>query len=171
MLCKAIFKSFCIQQFSKFTWEPSLSLNSESLRVKPFINKSFSWNLEKDNKAAQEWCPGQVVGVELLLVGQIDEGRLSVQLHHRLVWNAKLIFHYGVYFLLQDVPSIHETINALQNLRRDGSVRGENFLGQKINFFLAMARNWYNLARNYTFRWEFVVFGETRLALARKNLE
>ena len=33
-----------------------------------------------------------------------------------------------------------------------------------VNFFLTMARN-------YTFWREFVVFGETRLALARKNLE
>ena len=46
-----------------------------------------------------------------------------------------------------------------------------------VNFFLAMARNlhilvrnWYNLARNYTFWRELVVFGETRPALVRKIL-
>ena len=62
--------------------------------------------------------------------------------------------------------------------------RGKNFSGQKINFFsrqlipainyndiiLAVVRNLHILARNYTFWQEFVVFGETRLALARKNL-
>ena len=51
-------------------------------------------------------------------------------------------------------------------------------LGKKYcQFFPAMARNLhilarnrYDLARNYRFGREFVVFGKTRLALARKNL-
>ena len=52
------------------------------------------------------------------------------------------------------------------------------FLESKNQFFLTMARifhilarNWYNLARNFTFWEEFAHFGETRLALVRKNLE
>ena len=56
-------------------------------------------------------------------------------------------------------------------IRRVGSVRGENFLGQKINFFSP----WQEISifcREIGTIWrEFVHFGKTRLALVRKNVE
>ena len=71
------------------------------------------WNLRQDNKAAQVGCPGQVVGVELLLVCQVDEGRLGVKLCHRLVWNAKHFCHSDVIFgsLNWFLPHMHTTDN------------------------------------------------------------
>ena len=73
-------------------------------------------------------------------------------------------------------------------IRQDGLMRGENFSGQKNNFFLSrmsqreiqstffsamarnlhiLARNWYNLARNCTFWQEIVHFGKKLYILAR----